>query len=117
LGVPEWLATRFTREAATLAVAVTLIPLAGWFQVFDGLQAVTSGVLRGTGDTRIPAILHLIAFWGIGVPLGVYLGFRTDYRERGLWMGLVAGLMAASLLQSARAFIRLRADIQRVRVD
>jgi MATE family multidrug resistance protein len=117
LGAPEWLATRFTRESATLAVAVTLIPLAGWFQVFDGLQAVTSGVLRGTGDTRIPAILHLIAFWGIGVPLGVYLGFRTDYRERGLWIGLVAGLMAASLLQSARAYVRLRADVQRVRVE
>lgn len=117
LGAPEWLATRFTRDSTTLAVAVALIPLAGWFQVFDGLQAVTSGVLRGTGDTRIPAILHMIAFWGIGVPLGVYLGFRTDFRERGLWMGLVAGLMAASLLQSARVMFRLRADIQRVRVE
>ena len=84
------------------------------FQVFDGLQAVTGGVLRGTGDTRVPAILHLVAFWGIGIPLGVYLGFYTSLRERGLWIGLVAGLAAAALLQSARVVSRLRAPIARL---
>lgn len=114
---PEWLATRYTTEAATVAVAVSLIPLAGMFQVFDGLQAVTSGVLRGTGDTRIPAILHLVAFWGVGIPLGMYLGFRTPLRERGLWMGLVAGLAAAALLQSLRVVNRLRMNIGRIVVD
>jgi MATE family multidrug resistance protein len=114
---PQWLATRYTTEAATVAVAVSLIPLAGMFQVFDGLQAVTSGVLRGTGDTRVPAMLHLIAFWGIGIPLGMYLGFRTPLRERGLWMGLVAGLAAAAVLQSLRVLNRLRLDIGRVVVD
>ena len=114
---PQWLATRYTTEAATVAVAVSLIPLAGMFQVFDGLQAVTSGVLRGTGDTRVPAMLHLVAFWGIGIPLGMYLGFRTPLRERGLWMGLVAGLAAAAVLQSLRVVNRLRLDIGRVVVD
>jgi MATE family multidrug resistance protein len=114
---PEWLATRYTTEGATVAVAVSLIPLAGMFQVFDGLQAVTSGVLRGTGDTRVPAFLHLIAFWGIGIPLGMYLGFRTPLRERGLWMGLVAGLAAAAILQGLRVVNRLRLDIRRVVVD
>jgi len=114
---PEWLATRYTTEGATVAVAVSLIPLAGMFQVFDGLQAVTSGVLRGTGDTRVPAFLHLVAFWGIGIPLGMYLGFRTPLRERGLWMGLVAGLAAAAILQGLRVVNRLRLDIRRVVVD
>lgn len=117
LTVPEWLATRYTTESATVAVAVSLIPLAGMFQVFDGLQAVTGGVLRGTGDTRIPAVLHMVAFWGIGVPLGAWLGFRTPFRERGLWMGLVAGLAAAAVLQSIRVVLRLRGDLRRVRVD
>lgn len=117
LAAPQWLATRYTTEAATVAVAVSLIPLAGMFQVFDGLQAVTGGVLRGTGDTRIPAVLHMVAFWGIGVPLGAYLGFRTPLRERGLWIGLVAGLAAAALLQSGRVVLRLRGDLRRVRVD
>ncbi len=114
---PETLARLYTTESATFAMAILLIPLAGWFQVFDGLQAVTSGVLRGTGDTRVPAILHMVAFWGVGIPLGWYLGFHTSLRERGLWIGLVAGLAAAALLQSARVIRRLRGDIARVVVD
>lgn len=114
---PTWLATAYTTEPATVAVAVALIPLAGWFQVFDGLQAVTSGVLRGVGDTRIPAALHLVAFWGVGIPLGYYLGFHTPLRERGLWMGLVAGLAAAAILQTLRVIGRLRRNIGRVMVD
>ncbi len=117
LAAPHWLATRYTTEAATVAVAVSLIPLAGLFQVFDGLQAVTTGVLRGTGDTRIPAILHFVAFWGVGIPLGMYLGFQTSLRERGLWIGLVAGLAVAALLQSLRVINRLKLEITRVIVD
>jgi MATE family multidrug resistance protein len=114
---PEALASLYTTETATFTVAISLIPLAGWFQVFDGLQAVTSGVLRGTGDTRVPAILHMVAFWGVGIPLGWWLGFHTSLRERGLWIGLVAGLAAAALLQSSRVWRRLRSDIARVVVD
>ena len=117
IAAPEWLATRYTTEAATVAVAVMLIPLAGVFQVFDGLQAVTSGVLRGTGDTRVPAILHVVAFWGVGIPLGAWLGLETPLRERGFWWGLVAGLAVAALLQSWRVTRRLRGEIARVRID
>lgn len=117
LTVPEFLATRYTREAATVAVAVSLIPIAGVFQVFDGTQAVTSGVLRGTGDTRIPAILHMVAFWGIGVPLGAALGFLTPLRERGLWWGLTAGLAAAAVLQTWRVRVRLRTNVARVQLE
>ena len=115
--VPDWLARRYTTEAATLHVAVALIPLAGAFQLFDGAQAVTSGVLRGIGDTRIPAILHLLAFWGIGVPLGAVLGFHTSLHERGLWWGLVAGLAAASILQFLRVLSRFRGPITRINTD
>ena len=114
---PEWLARRYTDEVATLRVAVSLIPLAGAFQLFDGAQAVTSGVLRGTGDTRIPAVLHLVAFWGFGVPLGAYLGFYTHFREQGFWWGLVAGLGAASILQFRRLVVRFRGPITRIQSD
>lgn len=114
---PEWLARRYTDEEATLRVAVSLIPLAGAFQLFDGAQAVTSGALRGTGDTRIPAILHLVAFWGVGVPFGAYLGFYTSYREQGFWWGLVAGLGAAATLQFWRLIVRFRGPITRLKTD
>lgn len=117
VAAPDWLARQYTTDAPTLAIAAALLPLAGMFQIFDGLQVVTSGVLRGTGDTRIPAILHMIAFWGVGVPLGAYLGFGTALRERGLWIGLVAGLAMAALLQSLRTITRLRSDIGRVSVE
>lgn len=115
--IPEFLATRYTRDAATVAIAASLIPIAGVFQVFDGTQAVTSGVLRGTGDTRIPALLHVVAFWGIGIPLGATLGFLTPLKERGLWWGLTAGLAAAALLQSLRVVVRLRGPVKRVQLD
>ena len=117
IAAPEWLAGQYTRDAATLAIAAALLPLAGAFQVFDGLQAVTGGVLRGTGDTKIPALLHMFAFWGIGVPLGAFLGFQTPLRERGLWIGLVAGLAMASALLSWRVATRLRGQIARVAVE
>jgi multidrug resistance protein, MATE family len=117
INAPGWLTSLYTDEPATVAVAVALIPLAGWFQVFDGLQAVTSGVLRGAGDTRIPAILHLVAFWGVGIPLGWYLGFHTAWREQGLWLGLVAGLAAAALLQTLRVVHRLSRELGRVTID
>ncbi len=117
IAVPSFLATRYTHDAATIAVAISLIPIAGVFQVFDGTQAVTSGVLRGTGDTRIPAILHMVAFWGVGVPLGAALGFLTPLRERGLWWGLTAGLATAAILQTWRVVVRLRGDIARVQID
>lgn len=117
IAAPEFLASLYTREPATFAIAIALIPLAGAFQIFDGLQAVTSGILRGTGDTRVPAILHIVAFWGVGIPLGAYLGLRTPYRERGLWYGLVVGLAAASLLQSARATWRLRTEVARLAIE
>jgi len=114
---PHWLASRYTGEIATLSVAVSLIPLAGAFQLFDGAQAVIGGVLRGTGDTRIPAVLHLLAFWGIGVPLGAYLGFSTSLRERGFWWGLVAGLGAAAILQGTRLIYRFRGPILRLKTE
>jgi MATE family multidrug resistance protein len=117
IGAPNWLVAWYTTEAPTAMLAASLLPLAGWFQVVDGLQAVTSGVLRGTGDTRVPAFLHMVAFWGVGIPLGWWLGFHTTWRERGLWMGLVAGLAVAGCLQSGRVWFRLRGPVGRVVID
>ena len=53
-----------------LALAASLIPLAGVFQVFDGMQIVSIGVLRGLADTKTPFIISLIGYWLIGMPVG-----------------------------------------------
>jgi multidrug resistance protein, MATE family len=115
--LPEWLATRYTRDATVVTVAAALLPIAGVFQLFDGAQVVGVGVLRGSGDTRIPMILHLTAFWGIGFPLSWYLGFTRQQGATGLWWGLAAGLLAAAVLQALRVRWRLAGTVERVQID
>lgn len=114
---PHWLATRYTADATVIPVAIALLPIAGVFQLFDGAQVVGVGILRGCGDTRIPMVLHLTAFWGIGFPLGWYLGFTRQQGATGLWWGLAAGLLAAAILQALRVRWRLQRPIQRVQLD
>jgi MATE family multidrug resistance protein len=114
---PGLLARIYTGEAAVLALAVALIPLAGVFQVFDGLQVVASGVLRGIGDTRSPMLLNLLGFWCIGMPVGLWLGFGTPMGPRGLWWGLVLGLAAVSLLLLVRVRVRMGQELRRIDMD
>ena len=72
--------------------------VAAGFQLFDGLQGVATGALRGAGDTRTPMICTLLGYWGLGLPLGWYLGFSKGRGVTGLWIGLAAGLFVAGVL-------------------
>ena len=117
LSMPTTIARWFTHDAAVVSAAAALIVIAGVFQVFDGTQAVASGLARGTGDTRVPMLLHLFGFWAIGVPLAALLGFRTTLRGAGIWWGLTAGLVVAAVLQAWRVQRRLRVNIERVIVE
>ncbi len=112
--VPAPLARLFTTDAGVLGVAVMLIPIAGIFQVFDGIQAVAAGVLRGIGDTRAPLIVNLIGFWLLGVPISVYLGFFTSARAAGLWLGFVAGLGSVAVFLLLRIRVLMRRELSRV---
>jgi multidrug resistance protein, MATE family len=117
LTMPGALTALYTREPGVVLVAVALIPVAGVFQVFDGLQVVAAGVLRGVGDTTAPFLANLVAFWGIGMPVGIYLCFRTPAGAVGLWWGLVAALAAVALFLVVRVRIRMRRDLDRVIID
>jgi MATE family multidrug resistance protein len=70
------------------------------FQLFDGLQTVATGALRGLGDTRTPMVFNLIGHWLIGLPIGYVLCFNRNWGVAGLWTGLSTGLIliGASLL-------------------
>jgi MATE family multidrug resistance protein len=114
---PTIIARWFTEDRAVVTLAASLIMIAGVFQVFDGTQAVASGLARGTGDTKVPMLLHLLGFWAIGVPMAGWLGFRTSLRGAGIWWGLTSGLIVAALLQAWRVQLRLRLEISRVRVE
>lgn len=117
LAMPATIARWFTPDPAVIAAGATLISIAGVFQVFDGTQAVASGLARGTGDTTVPMLLHLFGFWAIGVPLSALLGFTLHWGGPGIWWGLTSGLIVAALLQTNRVRRRLRQDIDRVVVE
>jgi multidrug resistance protein, MATE family len=112
--VPRPLAELFTPDSGVVGIAVLLIPIAGVFQIFDGIQAVAAGVLRGIGDTRAPLIVNLFGFWFLGVPISVYLGFYTGARAAGLWWGFVAGLGAVAVFLLLRIRVRMRRDLRRI---
>jgi MATE family multidrug resistance protein len=117
LAVPGPLARLYTTDAAVAALAASLIPIAGVFQVFDGMQVVSIGILRGVADTRTPMLVNVLGFWLVGLPVSALLGFRTAAGPRGLWWGLTAGLVLVALILLARARHRLRGRVARVVID
>ncbi len=114
---PHGLARLYSNQSEVVALAAVLIPIAGVFQVFDGLQVVASGVLRGAGDTRWPMVINVLGFWLLGVPTALYLGFFAQSGPRGLWWGLVAGLGSVAILLLARTYRLMRRPIQRIEFD
>ncbi|HVZ78789.1 MAG TPA: MATE family efflux transporter [Gemmatimonadaceae bacterium] len=117
LTAPGALAHAFSGDATVVEIAELLIPVAGVFQIFDGIQAVSAGVLRGMGDTRAPLVAMLAGYWLIGLPTSVYLGFRTDAGPTGLWWGFVTGLGSVALFLSLRVGRLMRGDLSRIHVD
>lgn len=98
----EGIAAIYTNDPAVLAVAIPVIGLAGWFVVFDGLQGVCMGALRGCGDVWMPTALQLVAFWALAMPIGGLLAFQTDLGALGLFLGLTVGVVAATVLLAGR---------------
>lgn len=99
-------------NAAVIALATTLLTLAGIFQVFDGLQAGAGGALRGLKDTRAPMLIAVATYWGLGLTTGVWLAFGRGQGAAGLWTGLIVGLAAASVALALRFRQRIRQAIR-----
>jgi MATE family multidrug resistance protein len=93
VSVPRWIARLFSPDPTVIRVGATLLLVAAAFQLFDGLQTVATGALRGAGDTRTPMIANFVAYWLIGLPLGYLLGFHVGWGALGIWIGLCVGLM------------------------
>ncbi len=117
LAVPRLLASAYVAESGVIMLAATLIPLAGVFQLFDGLQAVAGGALRGAADTRAAMVANILGFWAVGLPIGLYLAYRADMGPAGLWWGLVIGLAAVAATLLVRLYHRFGGPLVRVRVD
>jgi MATE family multidrug resistance protein len=95
---PRALIGLFTQQPDVLAVGTSLLFIAAIFQLFDGLQIVATGVLRGLGDTRTPMITNLAGHWCLGLPIGYTLCFGYGFGVYGLWIGLSTGLIIAGAI-------------------
>lgn len=117
LGIPQTLARLYSPDAAVVALTVGLLPIAGLFQISDGIQVVSAAVLRGVGDTRIPMLINLLGFWGVGLPFGAWLAFGVGLEARGVWWGLATGLTMVALLLLWRVRSRFGKDLRRLVID
>src|SRR6185503_16365676 len=115
--LPMSLARIYTTDAGVAALAASLIPIAGVFQVFDGIQVVSIGILRGVADTRAPMVVNVLGFWLVGLPVSAALGFGAGGGPRGLWWGLTVGLMLVALILVWRVRRRLSGAVARIVID
>lgn len=117
LAIPTVFARLYTNDPGVMAFAATLLPIAGVFQVFDGLQVVSAGILRGLGETRVPMLINLVGFAGIGVTASILLAYRTPLGPVGLWWGLVIGLGVVAAILMWRVHQMVRRPLSRVVIE
>jgi len=103
IGAPRLLIAPFIdvdapANAETIALAIALLRIAALFQIADASQVALANMLRGLHDSRVPLVIALLGYWGIGAPVGVALGFATPLGPVGIWMGLATGLAAVAVL-------------------
>lgn len=98
---PEPMLRAFTSDPRVLAIGRRLLVIAAGFQLFDGTQAVATGVLRGVGDTRTPMVMNVIGHWVLGLPVGYALCFWAGWGVAGLWVGLSIGLTFCAVVLTA----------------
>jgi MATE family multidrug resistance protein len=87
----------YTPEADVISAGATLLLVAAVFQLFDGLQVVATGALRGAGNTRVPMLANLVGYWVIGLPLGAMLCFKWKLGAVGMWTGLCLALVTIGI--------------------
>ncbi|HEY4529996.1 MAG TPA: MATE family efflux transporter [Luteimonas sp.] len=96
------IAAVYTTDATVAALAASLLLFAAAFQFPDGVQVLSAGALRGLKDTRVPMFLAVFAYWAVGMATGAWLGLGLGMGPRGMWIGLIAGLVVAALLMAGR---------------
>lgn len=89
--------TLYVEDPQVIKIASTLIIIAGFFQLSDGVQVVGLGSLRGMSDVKAPTIITLVAYWAIAIPASYLLGFTFDLGPSGIWYGLLIGLTVAAI--------------------
>lgn len=94
----EFLPSLYIDDDTVIQMSASLLIIAGFFQLSDGIQVVGLGALRGMADVRVPTIVTLVAYWVIGLPLGYVFAFILGYEEKGIWYGLLIGLTVTGFM-------------------
>lgn len=81
-----------------IQMASSLLIIAGFFQISDGIQVVSLGALRGLADVKVPTALTFIAYWVLALPMGYFLGFELNMGAEGVWYGLLIGLSIVAVV-------------------
>jgi len=106
--IPQWIVRMYTPDPVVIRAASKLLVVAAFFQLFDGIQTVTTGALRGTGDTRTPMFCHFVGYWVVGLPLGYYLCFNRGYGAAGIWSGLCSALILIGIVMLSAWWFKTR---------
>jgi len=112
---PHVLVRLFTHDPEIVSLGVAFVRIAALFQLFDGMQAVGAGALRGAGDVRVAFAAGAVSYWGVGLPLALFLGFVEGHGALGMWWGLSASLVTAAMIFLVR-FVVLTSPT-RIRLD
>ncbi len=110
---PRPLIALFSTDAQIMAVGPSLMIIAAAFQIFDGIQTVSTGALRGLGETKAPMMANLVGYWVLGLPLGLTLCFVLKWGIYGLWIGLTLALV----IISTTLLFRWKRDSQHILAD
>lgn len=102
ISLRNFLPLLFISDTEVLSIAASLLVVAAFFQISDGVQAVGLGVLRGITDVKIPMIISFTAYWIIALPVGYLFGFIFKMGVVGIWIGLLSGLTIAAVLFTLR---------------
>lgn len=95
----------YVSDPDVIALAASLFIIVALFQIFDGIQAVSIGALRGLSDTQVPGLIAFFAYWIVGLPMGYFLAFHAGVGPLGVWIGLLIALIIASSLLTLRFHI------------
>jgi len=102
VAVPRPIIEIYSRDEQVLQLGTRILLIVAAFEIFDGAQIISIGVLRGLGETRIPMLLNFAGYWLFGLPLGAVLCFELHWKLYGLWTGLTVALITIAVLMLLR---------------
>ena len=109
--LPGGVARAYNPDPEVVALVTRILPIGAMFGLFDAVQVVSFGILRGLGDTRRPALFNVLGYWIVGLPLGTFLALGLGLGLPGVWIGLalalalISGLLVLRIVWHGRAWI------------